>query len=184
MLTTLKRAKLLLGIDPTDTSRDDLLTALLEVSSQQIEDRCRRKFELQEHVQACSLQTAQPLIALDNYPIESVSSVIDARGESVTGFEILETGQLFRRDGWAPGMRTLTVTYRAGYVLPTDESAGTLPATIELACVLNAKHLLENKAGIVSERIDGEYTVTYAQDNMPLHVSVESLIKHHIRGLA
>lgn len=175
MLTTLQRAKEMLGIEMPD----DELTILLSVASQAIEEKCRRNFRKQVYEsQADGLRGKY--IRLPNYPIHSVSA--HHEGRPLKGIEILEDGILFRSCGWPCGERVISLTYTAGYVLPGDatpDEPATLPETLEYACILLVKHL-QREPGVTAERV-GDISVSYAADQMDMPLAVKSLIAPHIR---
>ncbi|OXL83175.1 hypothetical protein BCV73_08860 [Paenibacillus sp. SSG-1] len=175
MLTTLAKAKSLIGLDIPD---EDLKT-LLMVSSQFIEEYCRRKFKKQTYsVKVDGLKGG--FIRLPNYPVHTISADVD--GDILDGIEALDDGILYRSDGWPVGIRTISITYMAGYVLPeeaTEANPSTLPETIEYACILLAKHL-QREHGVTSERV-GDISVSYAADQMDMPMAVKSLLAPHVR---
>ncbi|MBW7452446.1 phage head-tail connector protein [Paenibacillus sepulcri] len=187
MLTTLARAKSLLGLAEEDISQDALLLISLKAASRAIEDRCRRSFCLLEHIEHCT-GLPGPFLSVRQYPIRSVSSIMSDHGGALDPFEIVEEtpGLLYRACGWPRGERSIVITYRAGYVLPeqgTEEEPSDLPETLEWACVLLAQHL-QRTPGVQSERV-GDISVTYSSTpnitDMP--AAVEALIAPHIRIL-
>lgn len=179
MLTTLAKARLL-GVDPADDLSDTELTALLAVASAAIEEKCRRKFKLQEYTGRVNGMRGQYLY-LPNYPVHSIS-VYESPERPYEDVETLDNGVFFRRYGWPGGERGLSVIYTAGYVLPmdaTDDNPSTLPETLEYACVLMAKHL-QREHGVTSERV-GDISVTYAANEADMPMAVKSLIAPHVR---
>ncbi|ULO08930.1 phage gp6-like head-tail connector protein [Paenibacillus sp. 19GGS1-52] len=179
MLTTLTKARLL-GIDPTGEIPDEELTALLIVASTAIEEKCRRRFKLQEYNGQVNGMRGQYLY-LPNYPVHYLS-IYERPDHPFIDVETLDNGIFFRRCGWPGGERGLSVTYTAGYVLPedaTEDTPSTLPETLEYACVLMVKHL-QREPGIASERV-GDISVAYAAAEADMPMAVKALIAPHIR---
>lgn len=176
MLTTVKRAKKLLGIAEDDTSRDFYLEMALEAASKAIERECNRELGQGQHFQLINGSGIQSL-RLRNFPILSVLD-LKVNGTSVNpdDYKIeYETGMLFREVCWPCGTRNIDVEYTAGYILPSDaEDApeSTLPRNYEMACVLYAQTLLQQTPGVTSERV-GDISVTYetaTSGNLPAAV--------------
>lgn len=198
MLTTLAKAKQLLGIPVDDDSQDEELTMLLTAASAAIEERCRRSFGKQKYTGEVYNGVRSKYLCLRNYPIVSVDSVQSA-GQPLVDVELVpDKGMLYRSAGWPCGERSITVTYTAGYVLPKDgtvEAPQTLPETLEVACIFFAKIMLEGQYGVESERI-GDYSVKYmgtggssntthsTNTETPLPPAVESLVRMHVRPLS
>lgn len=180
MLTTLSKAKTMMGLDPEDDSQDIELLELAAVASTMIEEACRRQFKLQTHrIKVTGLPGKY--IRLPNYPIQSITSISGA-GATLSGVEILDFGILFRECGWPCGDRVISVTYSAGYVLPdeaTEQSPRTLPETLEFACIMLMKHL-QREPGVQTERL-GDASVTYAAGESDMPGAVKALIGPHIR---
>ncbi|ETT61253.1 hypothetical protein BSK66_31560 [Paenibacillus odorifer] len=164
MLTTVKRAKVALGIAETDTEQDFSLELALTAAGEAIERECNRVFELKTHRQRLD-GPGTPFLRLRNFPIHTVSEVKE--GSAVlteSAYEIeSENGMLFKRDCWPCGTRNIEVEYTAGYVLPSDTAGApeaTLPRKYELACILFAETLMQTP-GVTSERV-GDISVSYA----------------------
>ena len=180
MLTTLSKAKLMMGIEVEDDSQDDELLSLIVVASTMIEEVCRRVFKLQTHT---SKVTGLPgkYIRLPQYPVHAITSISGPYGE-LAGVETLDSGILYREGGWPRENRSITVTYQAGYVLPgdaTDNDPATLPETLEYACILMIKHL-QREPGVQSERV-GDISVSYSAAESDMPSAVKALITPHIR---
>lgn len=179
MLTTLAKARLL-GVDPAGDMPDAELTALLTVASAAIEEKCRRRFKLQQYTGRVNGMRGQYLY-LPNYPVHSIS-IYEKPDLPFTDVETLDNGIFFRYCGWPGGERGLSVTYTAGYVLPgdaTEDNPSTLPETLEYACVLMAKHL-QREPGVTSERV-GDISVAYAAAEADMPMAVKALIAPHVR---
>ncbi|MUG24764.1 hypothetical protein GNQ08_20560 [Paenibacillus macerans] len=177
MLTTLKRAKKLMGIPVDDTSEDFYITTALAAASNIIEREAKRSFEYKNYTQTIDGPGTQ-FLRLRNYPVHSVSKLNVCGADWMDKeFKIeSENGMLFYRSGWPCGPRAIEVEYLAGYILPSDDPdapKATLPENIELACVLFAQMLL-NDPNVKSERV-GDISVTYENADMP--AAVKSLIR-------
>lgn len=172
---------------PSDASYDEELLPLLQAASSAIEARCRRTFGYGSHTELLD-GVRGGYLPLRHYPIYA-ASVTELDGAELKDVEILkEPGLLFRRNGWPPGQRNVTVTYTAGYRLPGAEASSVpdealpLPESLELACILLAKHL-GREPGVTQERV-GEISVTYAVDGgNRLPFTVEAMIGPYIRPL-
>jgi hypothetical protein len=155
-LTTLPDVKTLLGI--TDSTQDARLELIVNACSRRIEQYCGRTF-----ARASLTETYTPsgrqLLILRNYPIVSVSSVVDQGNTLVQGTDYIfspeyaNSGFLYRENGWngptvnrdflttdtVAGKRTIIVTYVAGYYLPADlgyvaGASTSLPFDLNYAC--------------------------------------------------
>lgn len=73
--TTLANARVMVGLQPTDTSYDALLKLLLVRCSLQIESYCRRVFGPQTYTNEIYSGTGTPMLSLRQRPILSVASV-------------------------------------------------------------------------------------------------------------
>lgn len=169
MLTTLKRAKKLLGIAEDDVSEDFYLTAALAAASNIIEQGAKRSFEYRSYSEVID-GSGTPFLRLRNYPVHSVSKLMVC-GSDWIGKEFAiesENGMLFYRPCWPCGARLVEAEYTAGYILPSDDPdapEATLPENIELACILFAQILLRDPS-VKSERV-GDISVTYGDTEMP-----------------
>lgn len=182
MLTTIEKAKSMLGIPADDDSAEGQLTLYLAAATSAIETYCRRSFRLQEYNDRKHDGTSGRYLLLQGYPILQVSKVqID--GVDIMDYEIVsDKGMLFRKDGWCAADRQITLTYTAGYVLPGDATADnpqTLPEALELACILFCQTLMRTP-GVTSERV-GDLAVTYANEGDGLPSAVKSLVIPHKR---
>lgn len=180
MLTTLNRAKKLMGIEPGDDFRDDEISMLLSAASSAVEDYCRRTFRLQSHTEKVSGRRGEYL-QLKNYPVHS-ATVYERMDQPYTDVEMLDDGILFRPGGWPGGERSITVSYDAGYVLPSDEPgepAATLPAAIEYAVVLMIQHM-ERAPGVTAERV-GDLSVSYSPNDLDMPAAAKALLSSYVR---
>lgn len=158
-LTTLTAVKDELGISPTDTSQDILLTRLIHSVSDAIRRFCDREFYYQADIVENYAGYGDPFLVLDRSPLLSIASIAYA-GAIIDLIEYQvhnkEAGILYRRNGWiwtAQHQSNITqdkrsgteeklyqVTYTAGYVTP-DQAANnplltrTLPYDLEDACI-------------------------------------------------
>jgi len=167
LLTTRERAKAELGI--TTTTDDDIISDMIVRASSAIERECRRKFGVETVTETLD-GTGSRLLGLSRYPIVEVTEVTeDGTVLETTEYSVesAEDGALYRANGWGrtgglrmwgteayssgyilPGYQDLrySVTYRAGYLLPSDVNPWILPGTpenlpgaIEQACLETVK---------------------------------------------
>lgn len=176
MLTTLERAKTMLGVSLEDTGQDEQLLMLLGVASAAIEARCRRTFGRQVHVQEVDRTSGQYLF-LRNYPVHSVTEVLEDEKE-IKGFKVVKEKGMLSRSVWPCG---LTVEYEAGYTLPGDETQdrpANLPKELEYACILFVQYAQRNP-GVKSERV-GDISVTYGDDGADIPAPIMALINPYV----
>lgn len=130
-LVTLDQAKAALGLDPSDTSQDALLTQQISSVSLAISNWCDRIFAVQgyqdqiRNAYGClgePLVTRQyPILADPDTGLPLVEIVEDGVIRDPTALEVyLETGSIYRLDGTALvpaawGSAQLIVDYTAGY---------------------------------------------------------------------
>ena len=181
-LTTLEQIKQELEI--TNSTDDAFLNDLIDRMSGRIEDFCHRIFAKQTYQEKVA-GFGDKILLLTHTPIISVSSVL-CDSSPITDYEIYNAnaGELYRSIGWAwdatvwwkassfPSSnnpeQNFTVVYEAGYVLPGDDEAQTLPKTIEDACIQCVKEAYlkrRDDPNVSSEKL-GNYSVTY--DPTPL----------------
>ncbi|MCL6499005.1 MAG: phage gp6-like head-tail connector protein [Firmicutes bacterium] len=180
MLSTLDRAKKHCGV--FDTAQDDYVMLLLSAASDACESYCRRSFRKQSYTEITGAKDGSKYLVLRNYPILSVEQVTLDSGD-ITDYEFSSdnSGMLYRSTGWPCGPRTVNVTYTAGYVLPgeeTPEESLTLPAAIELACLMLVKQMFTEQIHTETERL-GDYSAKYRAGNT-LPAAVESLLNPYV----
>lgn len=190
-LTTLETIKSELGI--TDNNLDSYLERQINVASEKIERFCNRHFEKRDVT--VELEPVWGLeLVLPDYPINSITSVM-INDQEVTDYKIdLDTGILWRENGWEPeylridlgqdpektGQKIITVTYNTGYVLPKDETVENprdLPYELEGYCIeaVKAEYFRKDlNPNIESEKLQS-YSVVYdkkisSQVGLPLTV--------------
>lgn len=159
MLTQLDRVKRELGL--TADTDDLILEEMIDRASSAISKETRRVFG-RETVTETLDGTGTRLLGLTRTPIVSITSITED-GETVAGSEYsvedADAGAVYRANGWGrsgglrmwgteafssgyilPGYQDLrySVTYVAGYVLPTEASP-TLPGAVEQACIETVK---------------------------------------------
>lgn len=161
LLTTRERAKAELGITATDD--DDLIDDMIARASSAIARETRRTFGVETVLETMD-GTGSRLLGLSRTPIVEVTEVLeDAAAVTDYTIEDAEAGALYRQDGWGrsgglrmwgteafssgyilPGYqdRRYGVTYRAGYLLPSDVNPylppadpQNLPGAVEQACL-------------------------------------------------
>lgn len=170
----------MLGLPENDDSPNERLTMCIAAASQAIEHYCGRSLRLAERTERYS-GTGARTIELRSLPVRRVHAVAVEPDGAAPEFEALDDGTLLHPTGWPEGDRNIVVTYEAGYVLPGetgDGSAPPLPASVELACILYAKMLYCDQAGMMTERL-GDYSVTYWKPREPslLSPAVAALLK-------
>ncbi|MDH2313997.1 hypothetical protein [Methylobacterium brachiatum] len=145
-LASLERAATDLGVT-AGSKRDRQIVRYIEQASRVIVDHCRRPFGLEtvrETFIVNEIRGDGPLFGRG--PVVEILAVRDGSGTLIapSGYVVdHSTGRLRCLDangfpqpwGWDWGSG-LSVEYRAGYVLPTDDEDGNLPEPIERACVL------------------------------------------------
>lgn len=183
MLATLGKLKEQLYLSLDDASQDGQLLFCLQAASDAIENHCQRKFKKASYQERRS-GTGSKYVSLRNFPIHEISELAGPDG-SVTGFIQLGDGILYRAEGWPCGEYNLKLTYIGGYILPSDDPAAEpsdLPATLEMACLILAKMMYKGEWGRTTERIDGEYSVSYAQSQRPTDLPpvVQALCDRHV----
>jgi hypothetical protein len=134
-LVSLDDAKLALGIDPSDTSQDAMLTQQIDAVSRAINNYCDRVLAVQSYRdqirEACGfwgepIITRQYPIVLDSGGVPLVTITEDGAALASTYYEVSpETGALYRltdsaaASGWAAAL--LVVDYTAGFdPIPAD----------------------------------------------------------------
>lgn len=120
-LTTLAKVKEYLGIELTETSKDELLTRLLNSASATIENYCRRKFNAADYTE--TFDGLARNIFPQQYPIISITNLTHD-GALIEGYKNKETyidlGDKYYGE--------ITLSYRGGYeVIPED---------LEQACIM------------------------------------------------
>lgn len=177
MLTKVETAKTFFGIPDDDTSQDGVLSLVLEMASSAIEINCGREFACKPRSQKLSGNGGAQIV-LGHYPIVSVESVM-IHDEPDQEFEIFpDQGILFRKNKWTRGEFNIAVSYTAGYITPsmaTDQEPPNLPKSLEMACLLLAKQMMDGHLGVKSERL-GDHTVEYEQAVANLPPAVMALI--------
>ncbi|AYB36801.1 phage gp6-like head-tail connector protein [Brevibacillus laterosporus] len=182
MLTTLVKAKKLMGIPAENETRDVEIFAFLSASSTAIENYCRRSFGLHEYKSQKYDGGRSKYLLLKNFPVHSVSRVQIHKME-IKDYEIIDDkGMLFRTTGWQAKEREISISYIAGYVLPadgTEENPCTLPEPLELACILYCQTLMRTP-GVSTERV-GDISVSYTNEGENIPFAVKSLINPYRR---
>lgn len=164
MLTTLKKAKEILGIPVEETADDPYLYAALQASQELIESLIGYELERKRHTQTVDGPGTHYLI-LQHYPIREVFKlkVCDAE-QQLDSFRIeSKNGILFRRNCWPCGDRIIDIEYEAGYILPSDDPnapASDLPFKYVLASILLAQIIMREQ-GVNSETV-GDISVSYS----------------------
>jgi hypothetical protein len=154
-LCKLDDVKVMLNISPSDTSHDDKLNLMIKQASAEIEAYLGYRLQRADYTEELHAVNCRQLLQLNNFPIQSVTSVT-RNDEEITDFKIIpqysKWGGLYRGDGWCGRLYTQTfehdivsgaydykVSYTAGYYLPGDEgyvegAINSLPYDIYSAC--------------------------------------------------
>lgn len=141
-LTTLEAVKELLGIDPSVTQYDVKLTIEINNISAMVESMTGRTFGYATYTNERRMGSMNEFLYLRNYPIKEVDSVVE-NDEVVdpSNYEIdtnarepralFHTTSTWRRTarslnpamrGNGGGMNSYKVSYKAGYILPKDDT--------------------------------------------------------------
>lgn len=129
-LTTLANVREYLQTPAADTTKDNLLTRLINVASAAIESFCGRKFKSRSFTETHyydDYESAQNILT-KQFPITALTSITDD-GVALTADELAECENrttYIRLDEERSG--TIVITYTAGYT--------TIPYDLEQACVL------------------------------------------------
>jgi hypothetical protein len=136
-LTTLNRARAMLSFTTADEAT---VAILIEQASQAIVDYCRRPFARETVRETFEGPTRSGGVLLGRSAVTEILSVTEL-GETIPLDEVRhdpDSNMLFRvgADSWhLCWLDEIAVTYTAGYVLPSDDSAGTLPSSVERAAI-------------------------------------------------
>lgn len=143
------------------------LTSTAQRASDFVEEQCNRKFEQDDHVEEIS-GIGEPNIYIDNYPIQSITSIEKWDGTSWDDVDSDSyryedgTGRIYVDSGvWANGFQNYRVSYSGGF--------STIPFALE-DLVLEIAALMWNKVGTdprVSREKIGSYRTEYIEDFLP-----------------
>lgn len=168
LLTTRETVKTELGIADAETTDDIIISDLIVRASSAIARECRRVFGVETVTETLD-GTGSRILGLSRYPIVEVTEVTED-GAVITDYSIedADAGALYRANGWGrsgglrmwgaeayasgytlPGYQDqrYAVTYRAGYLLPSDvnewilpdATLQNLPGAVEQACLETVK---------------------------------------------
>ena len=156
----------------------------------------RAALHFETNIEESLRPTAQPRLVLGRYPVVAVhSAVIDGAEVEDYSVDSLETGVLYRADGWTSTdvdePRPIVITYDAGWVTPRQAEAEalerTLPFDIEHATVLTVSMLYRQRGvdpTVASESL-GEASVSYRQGLVTaLPLTVIALLAPYRRPLS
>lgn len=167
-LTTLETAKDHLGIPSSDTSQDKSLSLLISGASNFIEKKTNRRFGKGTYTETYDASGRSPYLYLKAAPVTAFTS-LSIDGTAVAAGDMVrydEVGKLYYKNGvWPQSNQGITVVYSGGYVLPKDATeinARTLPADLELACLMLVDGALNRKgAGGVASSGSGSMNVSF-----------------------
>ncbi|MEJ6783768.1 hypothetical protein [Aminobacter sp. Piv2-1] len=172
----------------TNAANDAYLVTLINQASDAIRTWCGRTFGLETVRERVELDAASTSILPDRWPVtELVSVTRSGVVVDVAATELDEDkGLLFRLDGdgnpvdWPAGC--LTLTYKAGYVLP-NQSGRTLPHDIERAAIalIKSAWFARNRDPLIrSEAVEGAGSTDYFSGTVSrLPPEVENLLIPH-----
>ncbi|WP_338821682.1 phage head-tail connector protein [Bradyrhizobium septentrionale] len=154
-LLTLDELKLMLNINPSDTSEDAALQQDIEHYSDVVATMCNRVFgfeKVAETWRGDSMPFDCPRLFLTHYPVADgdVTTVESPRGALVdpTAYEIENRSGTMRIDGaWS---EPITVTYSGGYNLPDEAPPALKQATALLIQAARMQRVRAAVAGIKS----------------------------------
>jgi hypothetical protein len=151
-----------LGIDSDDDSVIDEITALINRVSKSIETYCDREFYIQEHTETYR-GTGGINLAVDQYPITSVSGVWSSTSRTWDADTLVDTGDYYIARGgncitWyesyfpKSNIENIRVIYTAGLFSTT----ATVPADLKLVCLKEVSriHKLKDDVGLSSHSTD------------------------------
>lgn len=162
MLTTLANAKEFLKVPVSETADDAILNRIISAADAFVKNYCRRVIEAADLTEYHSTKKGQVVLMLDEYPVNSVTSLHDDT-ERVYGTDTLiattdyivdKAEGIIRLDGiyFYAGLQNVQVVYNAGY--------STVPADLEQAAlelVAQKYHAYDKiRQGIESRSFDGE----------------------------
>jgi len=140
-LTTIARARAFLGFSDAD---DPAVDILIGRASAAIVEWCRRPFALETVRETNDEHSRHFGVMLSRSPVTSIRSVVrDGIPLNETEYAIDPRNGMLRDIVDESGFRfqwwwraKLVIDYSAGYLLPTDDSDGTLPPAVERAAIL------------------------------------------------
>ena len=164
-LATIDQLKEYAG-DIASDKDDVLLTRLVTAAQDVVENYCGRTFNSTNFTSEMYDGTGTRVLTLKNFPIVSVSAVLESGvslstgTDPVGGAEVIlypDTGQLVRPYWyWMPYRAWYSITYAAGFA--------TVPASIVQACLDIAGLMLREKEHIgLAQKTSGTQTVTYVR---------------------
>nr|WP_314074429.1 phage head-tail connector protein [uncultured Roseococcus sp.] len=161
-LCTVAQVKAELGIE--GGGEDDALTVLITQASAAIESYCKRSLVLEGVQELFRPGRRLEEIVLARYPVvDGASIIVDGAALDATDYEIdAMAGLAWRLSGdhriaWTA--RKIVVGYDAGYVLPTQGTAGTLPPDIQRACITLVTSYRQNAGRDLSVRSESAQDV-------------------------
>lgn len=178
-LTTVRRAKIALGIPHTTIDYDEYLEDTINTVSAEFSSYCNRIFYVRSYIEQHS-GNARQWMALKQRPIIGIPTVVND-GVDIPDFDVYaQEGMLFRDGSWPDGALlmyrglqagdrhpwavryNMTVYYVAGYFMP-DSGARTLPYDLERSLFLElGKNLNKRLAeGFQRQRTSGYLQVEY-----------------------
>lgn len=150
-LTTLPKVKEYLIIDPTDTSKDSVLTRLINAASAVIENYCHRKFTSAQFTE--TFWDGLSKVFVENYPITAIASITED-GTAVTGYKNRTT---YIDLGYKP-TGDVVVTYTGGYA--------TIPDDIDQACIMTVHFFFKMDVANFGKTF-AENGMSFKPDNLP-----------------
>jgi len=186
MLTTVQNLKDYLGIPSAETGKDAVLELIIKGASSFFETQTRRKYDLADYVEKYDGNNCQSL-CLAQFPVIYIreikidGAVVSLVDELATLNIDYRAGILTREQGWPAGFRNIEVTYRAGFVLPSESGESgpgtyyTLPYDIELAVLKLSARTYERRT---AEGVASAENVSYKE---MLDEEIERTIKAYLK---
>lgn len=165
-LLTLDEAKLHLGIASTDSSSDEQLIDLIDAASNQIERYCKTCF-IQRTISEEAHDGSKKIIFLMKYPVVSITTFVDAAGNTVPSADYFLEKEIGRLTHWGRFPRPsttygLTAKWLITYVSGWFASIEYVAADIKLACKRLVALDFESPTGGVDSVSVGSLSISYS----------------------
>ena len=130
LLTTLDRVKTFLEIPTSETSRDALLTQLIENVSSRFTSYLNRLIEVKERTEDLTVDSISVTFFVKGAPIHSITSIESDYNRDFAGADLLSTGdytsyndigQIVIDQAYiVPGYKSLRIKYVSGFAFDSD----------------------------------------------------------------
>ena len=165
-LTSLENVKEWLGLDPANTSDDDLLTRLITAASGFMQRYCNRQFASQAWTEIRD-GVGNVRMAFANYPVTAVASVTvsgetipASSGAGTFGYLFTDTMLILQGRRFRRGFANVELSYTAGF--------DPIPEEIEQACIelIAFRYREKDRTGKSSEGM-AQQTTSFVIRDMP-----------------